>query len=51
MLADPEAHFTELYGLQTMPFFIVVDEEGKIEERGVGEDALYNWVYTRIVVK
>lgn len=51
MLADPNSKFASLYGVQTMPFFIIVCADSKIEERGVGEDALYNWVYTRVSVK
>lgn len=43
MLADPEANFSEVYGIDVLPFFLIV-ENGIILERGVGGEALPLWV-------
>lgn len=50
MVADSNALFVQEYGITSLPYFIIVDENSKIEERGVGEDALFNWVYSKISV-
>lgn len=50
MVADSNALFVQEYGITSLPYFIIVDNS-KIEERGVGEDALFNWVYSKISVK
>ena len=50
MVADSNALFVQEYGITSLPYFIIVDENSKIEERGVGEEALFNWVYSKISV-
>lgn len=47
--SDSCANFVHDYGITTLPYFIIVDEDGKIGERGVGEDALFNWVYSKML--
>ncbi len=51
MVADSNALFVQEYGITSLPYFFIVDGNRKIEERGVGEDALFNWVYSKIFVK
>lgn len=51
MVADSNALFVQEYGITSLPYFIIVDGNSKIEERGVGEDALFNWVYSKIYIK
>lgn len=51
MVADSNALFIQEYGITSLPYFIIVDGNSKIEERGVGEDALFNWVYSKIFIK
>lgn len=43
MLADPEANLCGAYGIDVLPFFLIV-EDGIILERGVGVEALPLWV-------
>lgn len=43
MLADPEANLCGVYGIDSLPFFLIV-EDGIILERGVGGEALPLWV-------
>lgn len=43
MLADPEANFSEVYGIDILPFFLIVENDA-ILERGVGGEALPLWV-------
>ncbi len=51
MVADSNARLVQEYGIASLPYFIIVDANSKIEERGVGEDALFYWVYSKISVK
>lgn len=44
MVADPEASAVNTYGIQQLPYFMVIDGKGKIIERGIKEKALTNWV-------
>lgn len=43
MMADPEASLCGAYGVDVLPFFLIV-EDGIILERGVGVEALPLWV-------
>ncbi len=51
MVSDSLGSVVEGYGIESLPCFVIIGEGGEIEERGVGEGALMNWVYTRIAVK
>lgn len=43
MFADPEGNFCREYGVDDLPFLLIV-QDGKILERGVGGEALPLWV-------